>query len=660
MEAAGLQQTIAEALALHQSGKYAEAEAAYRQVLETHPDNADANHLLGVIAYQYGRHLVAQNLIERAISINGRIAEYHRNLGLVMVALGKVDEAEACYKRALELRPNYAKALHNLATVLRMQKKPEAAISLCQKALAINPNYTEAWNSLGALLYGRGQLEQAIVAYRRALERHPDYPQALFNLGIALQQTDQMDEAIKSYRRAVELKPDYAEALTNLGVVLKLTGQLEEAIVCYRKAFELQPKNMIAHSNYIYLLEFRAGETQQSIFAEQRAFAKKYAEPLRDQIQPHENDRNSERRLRIGYVSPDLRNHVVGSNLLPLLRQHDHQQFEIFCYASVERPDALTQRLQQFTDQWRDVAGNSDKDICDLVRLDKIDILVDLTLHMADNRLTVFARKPAPVQVSYLGYCGGTGLDTIDYRISDVHMDPEESDPNSYSEKTVRLAHSYWCYQPPDPAPKRADPPCLANGTVTFGCMNNYAKVSAPVLEVWAKILNALPGSRILIHSLPGSHTAKALARFVDAGVAAERVQFIPRQHFHDYLRCYNRMDIALDPFPYGGGITTCDSLWMGLPVVTLSGMTAVGRGGRSILVNIGHPEWVARSTDEYVKIAVDLARDPKRLLKLRSDIRDQMAASPLMDAKLFAREVEGAYRQMWRDYCAGPPTNGQ
>jgi protein O-GlcNAc transferase len=652
MEAAELQQTISDALALHQAGKYAEAEAAYRQVLETHPDHPDANHLLGVIAYQYGRLKVALELIEKAISINGRVAEYHRNLGLVLAGLGRMDEAADSYRRALELRPNYAKALHNLATVQRMQRKNDQALANCQRALQANPKYTEAWNSLGALLYGRGQLEQAIAAYRRALELNPDYTQALFNLGIALQQTDQMDEAVKCYRRALELKPDYPEALTNLGVVLKLTGQLDEAIVCYRKAFELQPTNVIAHSNYIYLLEFHAGQTQQSIFSEQRAYAKQHAEPLRDQIRPHDNDRNPDRRLRVGYVSPDLRNHVVGSNLLPLMRQHDHAQFEIFCYCSVDNPDTMTKRLRQFADQWRDVAGKTDEEICQAVRDDKIDLLIDLTLHMADNRLMVFARKPAPVQVSYLGYCGGTGLDTIDYRISDTNMDPEESDLSSYSEKTIRLPHSYWCYQPPDPAPRRTDPPCVATGSVTFGCMNNFAKVSAPTLDVWAKILGAAPKSRIKIHALPGSHTIKAMKHFTDAGIAPDRIEFIPRQAFHDYLRCYNRMDIALDPFPYGGGITTCDSLWMGLPVVTLSGNTAVGRGGRSIMVNIGHPEWVARTPEEYLAIAVDLASDPKRLLKLRSDIRDQMAASPLMDAKSFAREVEAAYRQMWKNWC--------
>jgi protein O-GlcNAc transferase len=655
------QSLIDQALELHRLGKYAEAEAVYRQILTDHPNHPDANHLLGVIAYQHGRHEIALALIQKAIAANDTMAEYHRNLGLVLVGLGRVEEAAAAYERALARRPNYPKALHNLATVQRMQKKIDEAMVNCQKALTYQQNYPEAWNSLGAMLFHKGNLDQAIAAYRQAIHHNPKYPQAYFNLGIALQHQDKMAEAIESYRKAVEIRPDYPEAQTNLGVVLKLTGRLDEAIPCYRAAMEYQPSNTIAHSNLIYLLEFHAGETQQSIFAEQQRYAKQHAEPLRSVIKPHTNDRSPDRRLRIGYLSADLRNHVVGTNLLPLLREHNHEQFEIFCYPSVEKEDAMGQRLHSFSDSWRDIYSLSDQAAAEMVRQDKIDILLDLTLHMGDNRLLVFARKPAPIQVSYLGYCGGTGLDTIDYRISDPQMDPPDapgeptpSDLSCYSEKTIRLPNSYWCYQPPDPSPQRVDPPCLKAGFITFGCLNNFAKVSAPAQDLWADILKSVANSRLLIHALPGPHMGMLLERFSARGVAAERVEFVPRQNFRDYLRCYNRIDIALDPFPYGGGITSCDSLWMGLPLVTLCGHTAVGRGGRSILHNIGRPEWVAKSHGEYLKIAVDLAADPARLQQLRMNMREQMLTSPLMNAKQFARDVEAAYRQMWKAYTSG------
>jgi len=650
---------LAAADRLYRAGKFAEAEAIYRQILEQNPDHPDANHLLGIIAYQHGRLEMALGLIQRAISINNSVAEYHRNLGLVLAGLGRINEAAAAYEQALRRKPNYPKALHNLATVQRMQGRIDDATANCQKAIQCQPVYPEAWNSLGALLFAKGNLDQSSFAYRKAIEQNPNYPQAFFNLGIALQQQDRMDDAVQCYRRAVELRPNYPEAWTNLGVVLKLTGQLGEAIPCYQRAMELQPANTIAHSNYIYLLEFHAGETQQSIFEQQKQYAKQHAEPLRSLIRPPTNERVPDGRLRIGYLSPDLRNHVVGTNLLPLLREHNHEQFEIFCYASVEQPDSMTQRLRSFADTWRDISAQSDQEAAETVRQDKIDILLDLTLHMGNNRLLVFARKPAPVQVSYLGYCGGTGLDTIDYRISDPHMDPAAiegeltpSDLSCYSEKTIRLPNSYWCYQPPDPSPPRSDPPCLKAGFVTFGCLNNYAKVSGPAQELWARILAAVPRSRILIHSLPGNHVNQLIERFDRAGIGLDRIEFIARQNFREYLRCYNRMDIALDPFPYGGGITSCDSLWMGLPLVTLSGHTAVGRGGRSILYNIGRPEWVARSHDEYLKIAVDLAADPNRLRDFRNNLREQMLTSPLMDAKAFARDVENAYHQMWESWC--------
>jgi protein O-GlcNAc transferase len=636
----------------HQSGKLQQAETLYRQVLAEHPNHADALHLLGVIAYQSGRHEQSAELIQRAIVFNARTAEYHRNLGLTLAALRRFDQAVDSYHRALNLKPTYPKAYHNLAAALQHVGKLNDAIEACKMAVRQQNNYPEAYNTLGALLTAKGEWNHSIIAYRQAIALQPHFPQAYFNLGISFQQLGQLEEAAVAYKKSVEQRPDYTEALTNLGVVLKMAGYLDEGMQAYQKAVDIQPGNTTAHSNLIYLLQFHPDYGPETIFQRQQIFEKQHAEPLKDVIRPHNNDRNPDRRIKIGYVSPDLRHHVVGTNLLPLLREHDHAQFEIFCYASVDKPDAMSQRLRSFADQWREIARLSDQETAELVRQDQIDILVDLTLHMADNRLLLFARKPAPVQVSYLGYCGGTGLKTIDYRISDPHMDPSEEDLKYYSEKTVRLPHSYWCYQRPDPAPQVMPPPVLKNGYITFGCLNNFAKVSPATQQLWAKVLKAVPNSRVLIHSQPGKHLDAVRNRFAAEGVTADRVEFVGKQAFWQYLICYGRIDIALDPFPYGGGITTCDGLWMGVPAVTLSGQTAVGRGGRSILCNIGLGEWVAYTLEDYVRVATDLAGNIDRLKELRYGLRERMLTSPLMDAKQFARHVEIAYREMWRNWC--------
>ncbi len=311
---------------------------------------------------------------------------------------------------------------------------------------------------------------------------------------------------------------------------------------------------------------------------------------FRPHILSHGNDRSPERRLRVGYVSPDFCNHAVGRSILPLFEQRDRRQFEVFCYANVLSPDALTEKLRSATDHWRDIRHVPDEGAADLIRNDRIDILVDLALHSSRNRLLIFARKPAPVQVSYLGYCGTTGLAEIDYRLSDPYMDPPGGEQECYSEQTVRLPSSYWCYQPAGHAPEVPPLATLSRDCITFGCLNNFAKVSSAALDLWIEILRAVPRSRLLLQAPAGCCREDVLRRFAHHELSSDRVEFVGRQPWEQYLQSYQEIDLALDPFPFGGGITTCDALWMGVPVVTLSGRTAVGRGGRSILSNIGLP----------------------------------------------------------------------
>jgi predicted O-linked N-acetylglucosamine transferase (SPINDLY family) len=383
-----------------------------------------------------------------------------------------------------------------------------------------------------------------------------------------------------------------------------------------------------------------------------------YARPLEAQIEAHTNDRSQDRtstrsvesRLRVGYVSPDWREHPIGRFMLPLLSNHDHERFEIFCYSDLARPDALTKRLRDLADVWRDTAGLPDDRVARLIRADRIDILVDLTMHMAGSRLLTFARKPAPVQVTYLAYCGTTGLPTIDYRLTDPYLDPPGSDERFYSEWSVRL-RSYWCYEPLDGAPDVQLPPAQLAARVTFGCLNNFCKVSPESLATWCRLLRALPSSRLLLHAAEGVHRERLRKRAAAEGIEPQRIEFVGTFPVAKYLEQYHRIDIALDPFPYPGGTTSCDALWMGVPVVTLPGVTAISRGGLSILSNLELPELVAASPDEYVRIAAELAANLPRLADLRATLRERMRISPLMDAPGFARDIEAAYRRMWQEW---------
>ena len=338
---------------------------------------------------------------------------------------------------------------------------------------------------------------------------------------------------------------------------------------------------------------------------------------------------------------------------LPLLESHDHGSFEIFCYASTRAVDAVTDRCRAQADVWCDARGLSDEQLASAIRRDQIDVLVDLTMHMSDNRLLVFARKPAPVQVAYLAYCATTGLDAMDYRLTDPYLDPPGGDERFYSEQSVRLPETYWCYQPPKETPPVGAPPALEAGQVSFGSLNNFCKVTLPTLATWARLLQAVPGSRLLLHAHAGSHRDRVRAFLAEQGIAAGRLTFVDFLATADYFGVYRRIDVALDPLPYGGGTTTCDALWMGAPVVSLAGQTAVGRGGVSILSNLGLPELVARDGEQYVQIAASLAGDLPRLSQLRAGLRDRMRKSPLMDAPRFARNIEAAYREMWRRWCA-------
>lgn len=581
-------------------------------------------------------------------------AEEQHSQGDKWYAQGKLDQAAACYRRALELNPRRVDSLNALANSLRLCGNLDESVSLYQQAVNLQPGFAVAHSNLGETLLILGRLDEAVLSHQRAIELRPDIAEFHNSLGIVFKELGRLDDATACYLRALALKPNYSKAYTNLGLCLMEQARGEESIACFHRAIELEPRDIVAHSGLLFARNFFPADDPQIVCAEHQRFNEIHAVPLARFIQPHTNEPSPERRLRIGYVSPFFRSHCQSFFTTPLLSAHDHRQFEIYCYSDVAKPDATTERLRGHADHWRDVNRLNHDELAQTIRHDQIDVLVDLTMHMAQNRILTFARKPAPIQVCWLAYPGTTGLEAMDYRISDPWLDPPGRHDHLYAERTMRLPDSFWCYDPLETESTVTALPAASGCGITFGCLNNFSKVSDFVLRMWAAVLKEVVGSRIVILASEGSHRQRLLSTFENAGVDSDRVIFVTRQPRADYLRLFREIDITLDPVPTNGHTTSLDSLWMGVPVVTLVGDTASGRAGLSQLKNLGLPELIADTPDEYVRIAAELAQDLPRLVELRSTLRDRMQASPLMDATRFAGNMESVYRQMWRQWCAG------
>jgi len=653
MDHVALQQAFELASQHHRAGRLPEAEQVYSQILAQQPQNAEAIHGLGLLAHQMGRSDAAVDLIRRAIALRPDFAEAHGNLGNALKDGGQIDQAIAAYQQAVTLNPNFAGVYSNLGNVLRDAGKFDEAIAAYRRAMALMPGRAEVHYNLAIALKEKGQLDDAIAAYRQAIALRPNLAQAHSNLGIALRDNGQPDEAIVAFRQALALRPESPEIHNNLGNVLRDMGQLDEAIAAYRQAIALGPNVPKYHSNLVLALHYHPASDASAIAEEHRRWNLQHA-PAREPVQVYANDPTPERRLRIGYVSPDFRDHVVGRNLLPLFRQHDRRHVEITCYAQAPFPDAMTGEFQRRADRWRSIGRMSDEQVAAQIRADRIDILVDLALHTAGNRLPVFALKAAPIQVTFAGYPGSTGLTTIDYRLSDPYLDPPGMDESIYSENTIRLPDSFWCYDPLDcrDIPVNALPARDA-GVVTFGCLNNFCKINDGVLALWAQVLEHVNNSRLLVLCPEGSHRQRMLERLSWEGIDPSRIEFATPRPRRAYLQLYHQIDLCLDTFPYNGHTTGLDSFWMGVPVVTLVGQRAVSRAGWCQLSNLGLGELAAQTPGQFVSIAVKLADDLPRLQELRSTLRGRMERSPLMDAPKFARSIEAAYRQMWRTWSA-------
>jgi predicted O-linked N-acetylglucosamine transferase (SPINDLY family) len=646
-------------LTLQTQGKLAEAEAAYREALAIAPD-VEVHCNLGNTLLMQGKPDKAIAAYQQAIALEPNVAEAHNNLGTALATQGKFNESVAALERAIALAPDYVDAYYNLGNTLHEAGKLAEAVVAYRRALERKPDYAEAYNNLGIALKDQGKVKEAIAAFEQAFALAPDYVDAYNNLGNSHQLQGRLTEAIAAYRKVLALAPDDADAYSNLGIALLAQGQLADAIATFKKAQALAPDDADAHSNLLLALNYDPDTNPGTLFSEHQRWADRHARPLLGTAPTLTNDPDPERRLRIGYLSPDFRSHSLAFFIEPLLTTHDRGSFEILCYANVTQPDQITEHLQRLGHTWRDIVRLRDEDVAVQIRQDHVDILVDLTGHTANNRLQVFARKPAPVQVAYLGYPNTRGFTAMDYWLSDAHADPPGQTERFYVEEIVRLPHGFNCYRPPADSPDVGDLPARATGHITFASFNNAAKVNARVIALWARILNALPEARLIMKArqLADSATKANFHRlFEQHGVTPERVEMIswvPSSTAH--LALYNRIDIGLDCFPYNGHTTTCEALWMGVPVITLAGLTHAGRVGVSLLSQVGLGELIADTPEVYAELAVALARDLVRLETLRHSLRDRVTQSPLTDASTITRSFEAAYRQMWRRWCAKAP----
>ena len=642
---------------LRNQGELSQAESIYRKLLKAAPNHPKALFNLGSLLCDQGRLEEAEASFHAALSVNPQYPEALLGLGRACREAGRLIEAGDAHIKALRIRPDSAEAHFNLGNIFKDLGRFEEASACYRQALAVSPDFAPALCNLGSTFREMGKTKEASACYQRALESDPDFAEAYNNLSILHTEQGRITEAIACCQKAQDLKADFAESYNNLARALKYSGRVEESIFWYQKSLSLAPETAFVHSNLLYALSYIEKTSPEDVYQAHRQWDERHAAAPERRFNDHSNTADPRRRMRIGYVSPDYRQHPVATFIEPILAGHDRSAFEVICFSDARKKDAVTRRLQRLADQWVDTAGITDQRLAAMIHTAGVDILVDLAGHTAGNRLAMFTLRPASVQVTYLGYPNTTGLATMDYRITDAWADPPGQTDAWHSEKLVRLEPGFLCYTPPEKAPDVSLPPRRKNGFVTFGSFNNLAKFNSGVASLWADVLKAVPGSRLVMKFKTLSDPAvqqHVIDVFAENDVSSDRLSlrgFLPSAA--DHFRLYNEIDIALDTFPYNGTTTSFEALWMGVPVVTLAGRTHAARVGVSILNGLGLSELIAGSRAEYIQKAAVLAQDCRRLAALRKALRPRMSSSPLMDGPGLARRLESAYRTMWRRWCA-------
>lgn len=634
------------AAALYQDNRNETALARIEQAVALAPHSEDCHNLYGLVLIALGQIDGAISALTRATECNNNFPDAHNNLGAAHEASGSLDAAEACYRAAVQTDPNYAQGHNNLARVLLATGRPKEAEAACRAALAAQTDLYDAQVNLAVALQRQGAIDEAETAVENTLASSPKNANLLRYLGALRHSRGDLSGSETALRQAISLEPQLAKAFGNLAGVLLDQDRAEEAETCFKQVLALDPSDEKAHSNFLLCQNYTETEPAK-LFDRHKEWASHHKNGL-SHAPTGAPERNA--RIRIGYVSGDFRRHSVANFFEPLLKHRDGARFETYCYANLENPDSVTEHLKSLSDHWRWVAGLDDSNLLKTIRDDRIDILIDLSGHTAGNRLPVFQQKAAPVQATWLGYPNTTGLKEIAFRITDSIVDPPGAE-TFWTERLVRLEGGFLCYSPPPDSPPVATPPCLASGIVTFGSFNNMRKVTPDVLSVWARILNRIPNARLILKARTLADPANAerlRAAFGALGIAAHRLELRgPVDEIKDHLAAYADIDIALDPFPYNGTTTSCEALWMGVPVITYKGNRHAERVGSSILTRIGLSDWVADNVENYVETAIQKADDLEGLARIRGALRNQMLHSELCDDIGFAHRMETAFEQM-------------
>lgn len=696
-QALGQHQPVAQFdIASLELGRFSEAEDEEVKKLEADSGDVIALKRLATLATQQGRDAQAIALITRAIAVDPLDADAHFRLGKIHIENDRNEQAAACFKAAVGSKPDYAEAHYGLGNALKNQGKVDEALASYRKAVSFNAAYAEAYNNMGVLHHERGRRDDAIPCYRKAAALDPKLAFAHLNLailllddgrgplealdsfkkaialepdiagpnlahlhnslGILLQSHGMLSEALTSFQNAVDSNPHLVEASNNLGMTLAQFGRHGEAVQSFRHAITIKSDFAIAYSNLLFCLSHDANIAAEAIFAEHCAFGDRFEGPLRDAWQSHTNSPDRERKLRVGFVSADLRAHAVATFIEPVWAELDKRQFEIWVYSNSLVEDEVTQRLKKIAPQWCNVAQLSDDDLAAKIRENHIDILFDLSGHTADNRLLTFARKPAPIQISWIGNPSTTGLKAMDYYLADRYSAPPGMLDALFTEKIVQLP-SGALFQPFEPSPDVNNLPAMESGVFTFGSFTRSDKLAESVIMLWSKTLKSVPGSRLLLGGVSdAAHQENLSSKFVRHGVEGSRLFFFPRSDMAAYLGLHHKVDLILDTFPFGGGTTSCHAAWMGVPILTLAGKVMSSRVGVIINSNLNLTDFIAGSEDEFVAKAMRWTQKPHELAAIRVELRSRLLASPFCQPPLVARWVETALRTMWHRWCDGLP----
>ena len=622
---------------------------AFSKTAKLLPREPDAHFNLGVAQKSLGLFNEAATSYRRAVKLNPKYAEAYDNLGNVLKDLGQNDEAVASFRRALSIKPNLATTHNNLGSVLKEMGQLDEAMACYRRAISFNPKFADAFYNLGNALLDSSKPDEAATNFKTAVTLKPDFPDALMNLGTALKELSHFDEAIATYQQALKIKPEFAEVYGNIGSTLKEVGRIDDAIANYTRALELKP-DFALQSSLLFIMNYTGSHTPEYRLEE----AQKYGQLADAQVSKcytSWKSRNQPKRLRVGLVSGDLRNHPVGFFLESLLAHIDPARIELIAYSAVHTTDVLSTRIRPYFSKWKSVAGLTDEAAARMIHDDGIHVLLDLSGHTRHSRLPIFAWKPAPIQVAWLGYFATTGLAEMDYLIAD-HVGVPEANRTHFTEQVWYLPETRLCFSPPDTELPVAALPAINNGYVTFGCFQNLSKVSEVVLATWADALKAVPDSRLRwqCKQFDDAPVADQIRqRFEQLGIAPDRLSLQGGTTRETYLAAHGEVDLLLDTFPYPGGTTTCEALWMGVPTLTLAGDTLLSRQGASMLTAAGLPDWIADSREEFISMAVSLSGDVTALSVLRAGLRDQVRVSPLFDAPSFAHNLEDALWGMWQ-----------